>query len=391
MSRFTDGRGGHVDTTPGTTRTGRAGSRPSIKDVAVAAGVSVGTVSNVLNRPGTVSPVTLARVQAAIEELGFVRNESARQLRAGSSRAVGLVVIDAGNPFFADVARGVEDTVQDSGGVVLLGNSAGSPLRERRYLDLFEEQRVRGVLIAPCGDASIDLGGLQRLGIPVVFLDRYPDGAPFSSVTVDDVTGGRLAAEHLLEHGHRRLAFVAGPSSLRQVTERRAGVEAAVERAGDDVSLLVVSTPELTTDAGREAAEELVAMPTQSRPTAVVAGNDLVAIGMLQGLLRHGLRVPEDVAVVGYDDIEFAASAAVPLSSVRQPRAELGRTGARLLFEQVEAAAAGAPVPPRQVQFRPELVVRRSSDHDVGPAPQGAASSAGAGSDGRTTSRRRRP
>jgi LacI family transcriptional regulator len=381
-----------VETSSGVTRPRRADGRPSVKDVAVAAGVSVGTVSNVLNRPQAVSPATLTRVRAAIEALGFVRNESARQLRAGSSRAVGLVVIDAGNPFFADVARGVEDAVQDSGGVVLLGNSAGSPLRERRYLDLFEEQRVRGVLIAPCGEASIDFSGLQRLGIPVVFLDRYPDGAPFSSVTVDDLTGGRLAGEHLLSHGHRRLAFVGGPSSLRQVTDRRAGVERAVTDAHDgEVSLLVVSTPELTTDAGREAAEELVALPTQNRPTGVVAGNDLVAIGMLQGLLRHGLRVPEDVAVVGYDDIEFAASAAVPLSSVRQPREELGRTGARLLQEQIAAAATGELVPARQVQFRPELVVRRSSDHDVRPATRRAERPQRGGSTGTATEGRGRP
>jgi LacI family transcriptional regulator len=378
-----------VPPTPAAPRTAGRRGRASVKDVAVAAGVSVGTVSNVLNRPASVSPATLARVQAAIEDLGFVRNESARQLRAGSSRAVGLVVIDAANPFFADVARGVEDAVQDSGGVVLLGNSAGSPLRERRYLDLFEEQRVRGVLIAPCGDASLDFGGLQRLGIPVVFLDRYPDGAPFSSVTVDDVTGGHLAGEHLLAQGHRRLAFVGGPSSLRQVTDRRAGVQRAVAEApdGEDVSLLVVSTPELTTDAGREAAEELVAMPAGTRPTGVVTGNDLVAIGMLQGLLRHGLRVPEDVAVVGYDDIDFAASAAVPLSSVRQPREELGRTGARLLDEQITAAAAGEPVTARQVQFRPELVVRRSSDHDLRPAAARGRGPRRAGSTGRGTAR----
>jgi LacI family transcriptional regulator len=357
---------------------GRSGGRPSIKDVALSAGVSVGTVSNALNRPAAVAPATLRRVQAAIDDLGFVRNESARQLRAGSSRAVGLVVIDAANPFFADVARGVEDAVQDSGGVVLLGNSAGSPLRERRYLDLFEEQRVQGVLIAPCGDDSLDLSGLQRLGIPVVFLDRYPDGEALSAVTVDDVTGGRLAAEHLTERGHRRLAFVGGPSSLRQVRDRRAGVEQV-----GDTDLLVISTRELTTDAGREAAEEIAAMAPGLRPTGVVCANDLVAIGMLQGLLRHGLQVPEDVAIVGYDDIEFAASAAVPLSSVRQPREELGRTGARLLLEQVEAARTSSAAAPRQVQFRPELVVRRSSDRRLpGRTGQDRAAQDGSGRDG---------
>lgn len=344
----------------------RNGHRAGIKDVARLAGVSVGTVSNVLNRPQLVSETTQERVQAAIEELGFVRNESARQLRSGSSRAVGLVVIDASNPFFADVARGVEDAVQDDGGVVLLGNSAGSPVRERRYLELFEENRVRGVLIAPSGEESPDLRGLVRLGIPVVFLDRYPDGAPFSSVTVDDVTGGELAAQHLLDAGHLRLGYVGGPSTLRQVRERCSGVEATLAAAGSATTagrpdLLVVSTPGLTTDAGRAAAEELAALDPRMRPTGVIAANDLVAIGLLQGLLHHGLRVPQDVALVGYDDIEFAASSAVPLSSVRQPREELGRTGASLLYEQIRAQEDGTTTPTRQVQFRPELVVRRSS------------------------------
>jgi len=337
-------------------------ARASIKDVAAAAAVSVGTVSNVLNRPHLVSEQTRHRVNEVIEQLGFVRNESARQLRAGSSRAVGLVVIDAANPFFTDVARGVEDTVQAAGGVVLLGNSAGDAQRERRYVELFEEQRVRGVLIAPTGVTPPDLSGLVRLGIPVVFLDRHPDGAPFSTVDVDDVAGGRMAVEHLLDRGHRRVAFVGGPSTLAQVRDRRLGAELAVTGSGGDAAtLLAISTPALTFRSGREAAEQLVASPEGVRPTAVFAANDLVALGLLQGFLTHGLRVPDDVAIVGYDDIDFAAAAAVPLSSVRQPREVLGRTGAELLYEEVARRAAGEQPEPRHVRFQPELVVRRSS------------------------------
>ena len=203
----------------------------SIKEVATAAGVSVGTVSNVLNKPHLVAETTRDRVQAAIAELGFVRNESARHLRSGASRAVGLVVIDAANPFFSDVARGVEDTVQAAGGVVLLGNSAGDSDREHRYLELFEQQRVRGVLIAPTGDTVPPLDSLARRGIPVVFLDRYPEGADCSSVSVDDVAGGCLAVRHLLERGHRALAFVGGPSTLRQVRDRRQGAEETIATA----------------------------------------------------------------------------------------------------------------------------------------------------------------
>jgi LacI family transcriptional regulator len=331
-----------------------------ITDVASAAGVSVGTVSNVLNKPHLVSARTHKRVTEVIEELGFVRNESARQLRAGSSRAIGLVVIDAANPFFADVARGVEDAVEKAGGVVLLGNSAGEEARERRYLELFEEQRVKGVLIAPLSETDPQLGALTRLGIPVVFLDRHGDDSAHSSVSVDDVTGGRIAAAHLLERGHRRIAFVGGPSSLRQVRERRQGAELVLE-ATEGTSLLAISTRGLTVAAGREAADDLVMMSSDMRPTAVFAANDLIAIGLLQGLSAQHLRVPEDIAIVGYDDIEFAAAAAVPLSSVRQPRAELGRRGAELLFEELDALESGRAVEHQHVRFQPELVVRLSS------------------------------
>ena len=148
-------------------------SRSSIKDVAREAGVSVGTVSNVLNRPATVAEATRSRVLDAIDRLGFVRNEAARHLRSGSSRAIGLVVIDAANPFFTELARGAEDFVDTRGDMVLLGNSAGNPGREARYLDLFEQQRVRGVLLTPTHAALPDLTGLARLDIPVVVLDRH--------------------------------------------------------------------------------------------------------------------------------------------------------------------------------------------------------------------------
>ncbi|MDQ1585066.1 MAG: LacI family transcriptional regulator [Actinomycetota bacterium] len=344
---------------------------PSIKEVAAAAGVSVGTVSNVLNKPDLVAEATRIRVNAVIAELGFVRNESARQLRAGSSRTIGLVVIDAANPFFADVARGVEDGVQEAGGVVLLGNSDGDADRERRYLELFEEQRVRGVLIAPTGDQMPPVDSLTRRGIPVVFVDRYPEDDSYSSVSVDDVAGGRMATAHLVEGGHRCIGFVGGPSSLRQVRDRKQGAEEVVAGV-KDASLLVISTVALTTHAGRMAADEIATLSDDQRPTGVFAANDLIAIGLLGGLAAHGLRVPEDVAIVGYDDIEFAEAAAVPLSSVRQPRTELGRRAAELLFAQIRAGDEKRTVAPEQVRFDCELVVRRSSEPTSGR--KGAAS-----------------
>ncbi|MEV6376296.1 LacI family DNA-binding transcriptional regulator [Micromonospora musae] len=332
----------------------------SIKEVARHAGVSLGTVSNVLNRPDMVSPTTRQRVLDAIAELGYVRNDSARQLRAGQSRTIAIVVLDVANPFFTDMVRGAEQVVEETGAMLIVCNSGEDSARERRHLELLEEQRVRGVLITPVGDGpQPHLEKLIDRGIPVVLVDRGTGRASRCSVAVDDVLGGRLAMDHLLDQGHRRVAYVGGPLSIAQVAERHAGAAAALEDRGADAELRVAATTSLTVAAGRRAAEDLLALPARQRPTAVFCANDLLALGVLQELTARGLRVPADIAIVGYDDIEFAAAAAVPLSSVRQPREQLGRTAAELLLEEAEHGVAHQH---RHVVFQPELVVRRSSD-----------------------------
>jgi LacI family transcriptional regulator len=325
--------------------------------VALRAGVSVGTVSNVLNRPEVVSPPTRERVLAAITDLGFVRNESARHLRAGRSRTVGLVVLDIANPFFTDVARGVEDVANAAGLAVFLCNSDDRPEKESAYLDVLAEQRVQGVLITPTAELAPHLDALRARGVPVVLVDRRAPGGEQCAVAVDDVLGGRLAAEHLLERGHRRIAFVGGASGLPQVEERHAGVAAAVAAAlGSEDALTVLSPEELTVEGGREAAARILGIPAARRPTAAVCANDLMALGVLQGMVRHGVRVPDEFAIVGYDDIDYAAAAAVPLTSVRKPRQELGRRAAQLLLD--EAAEGHTHVQP---VYEPVLVVRESS------------------------------
>ena len=306
----------------------------SIREVAALAGVSVGTVSNVLNRPGVVAESTRNRVQAAIKSLGFIRNESARQLRAGRSRIIGLVVLDVANPFFTDVARGVEDEASESGLAVILCNSDDQQAKESGYLELLEEHRVQGILITPVSGADERLTRLQRRGTPVVLVDsRSPSGGQ-CSVSVDDVLGGDLAVSHLLETGHKRIAFVGGPMSIRQVADRRDGALRALERAnGTGEGLHVMETPALNA-AGQQAGAALAELPAGTRPTAVFCANDLLALGVLQEMTARRIRVPESIALVGYDDIDFAAAAAVPLSSVRQPRHQLGRSAAQLLLDE---------------------------------------------------------
>ncbi|MDR6867425.1 LacI family transcriptional regulator [Microbacterium resistens] len=327
----------------------------SVRDVAEAAGVSVGTVSNVLNRPEKVSPETVALVQATIARLGFVRNDAARQLRAGRSRTIGLVVLDIGNPFFADVARGAEECAEGHGLSVLIANSDDGREREARHLDLFEEQRVAGVLVTPVGESSPRLERMQERGTPVVLVDRESRDGRFASVSVDDVEGGRIAMRHLLSLGRRRVAFVGGPLSLRQVSDRLRGAQEEVAQAGG--GLETIPTGALTVEEGRRAAQQILERPVRDRPDAIFAANDMLALGILQRLvMAHGIRVPEDIALIGYDDIDFAAAAVVPLSSVRQPAALIGSSAVDLLVHD----QGGLPEREHR-RFRPQLVVRAST------------------------------
>lgn len=330
----------------------------SIRDVAQRAGVSVGTVSNVLNRPDDVSSDSVARVSKAIEDLGYVRNDAARKLRAGVSTTVGFVVLDGQNPFYNDVVRGAEDEASSHSIAILYGNTDEDPSREKVYLDLFREQQVRGILLAPFGDVLPQLRRLRTAGIASVLVDRFSADGEFSSVSVDSVAGGRLAVEHLIETGRRRIAFIGGPLQLRQMNDRLAGARSAAENTTARVELEVVPTTSMTVEEGAAAGARILARPRREWPDAVFAGNDLLALGLLQSLTSGGrMLVPDEIALIGFDDTIFASAAAVPLSSIRQPSRMIGRTALRIVLE--EAADPGSI--PRQTVFPPELVIRRST------------------------------
>ena len=330
--------------------------RLTIRDVAKYADVSVGTVSNALNRPELLAAETHTRVMDAIEELGFVRNAAARQLRDGSSSAIGLVVLHV-DPFFNEVTRGVEAAARASDHLVVLCDSAGDVGRESRQLRLLEEQRVAGVLMTPARRSSSRLAReIRKRGTPIVLLDRRSARRDQCSVSVDDVQGGELAADHLVDLGHRRIALINGPSDMPQNADRRKGFVAGLALAGLGVAAgyeIEVDAP--TIDAGETAARRLLAL--RRPPSAIFCTSDLMALGTERAILAEGLDIPGDVAVIGYDDVPFAAMALVPLTSIKQPAYNLGYRAAELLLNE----STNTDHKHEQVVFTPELIVRSST------------------------------
>lgn len=326
----------------------------SLRDVAKAAKVSIGTVSNVLNRPEVVSPSTLSRVQSTIKDLGFVPNGVARQLRSGYSRTLGLVVPDVGNPFFTEVARGVEDAARKRDYAVFLCNSDESLEKEDRYINVLIEQHVRGVLITPADIKADRIDALRARGICVTLLDRELKGENQCSVSVDDVHGGQIAVEYLASLGHKRIAWVRGPEKIPQVADRGEGVAKAAKLVNVEIDHIEV--PLMNTANGEEAVNYLLAL--KSLPTAVFCANDLLALGVMRGLLNNGIQIPDQVAVLGYDDIQFAPSAVVPLSSISQPAYQIGVTAADLILSECESDGDHVH---QQIKFQPRLIERASS------------------------------
>jgi LacI family transcriptional regulator len=333
----------------------------NMRDVARRAGVSHGTVSNVLNDLPTVRPEIRQRVLDAINETGYVRNENARQLKVGRSRILGLIVLDTGNPFYNDLARGAEDESESSGLAVMVCNSDNDPARETAYLSIFEEQRAQGIIFASgemTPELSQRLTDIRARGTSIVVIGGEEKIAADScTVTGDDIEGARLAADHLMGLGHNEIAFINGPRSLEVCRLRYAGFTGAVNGFTEiPVDLTYFERPALTIAEGRAAAAELL---TSIRPpSAVFCANDLLALGVLQYAVENNIAVPDQLAIVGYDDISFAAGAAIPLTSVRQSGTQLGHVAAELLLDEIDTSSAHEH---RQVVFAPALIARTST------------------------------
>lgn len=328
----------------------------TIQDVAQRAGVSVATVSHVLNGTRRVAPETAARVRRAMEELGYQPNAIAQSLRKRTTYAVGILVSDITNPFFATLVRGVEDAALAAGYSVIVCNSDEDPQKEDLYIRALWRRRIDGMLIAPTRDGtSPALKELANQGVPLVFVDRKAKGIDAPAVLSDNVGGAYHVTRHLLERGHRRIGIVLGIPGATTTEERFLGYRRALEEAGISVGEELAAWGRYRVEGGRQAARRLLALPEP--PTAIFSTNNLMTLGVLQELKEQGLHIPTDMAVVGFDDLEWAELVQPPLTVAAQDPYEIGRRGFELLLAWLREGKAQA----HEVRTPVELRLRRST------------------------------
>lgn len=333
----------------------------TIKQVALAAGVSYTTVSHVLNDTRPVSPDARARVLAAASALHYVPSALARSLRSRTTGTIGLIIPNNTNPYFSEVARGIEDSCYAAGYSVILCNSDDDPAKQRDYLDVLLAKRCDGLIMAAL--AQTDGALLRQRQVPAVFLDRAPEGLDNDVVGIDNLAGGELAGRHLLDLGRERIACIGGPVGLEVSDQRIAGVRAALANAGRTLAQL--DTGDFTSASGYAAALRLLGRPAAGRPDALFCCNDMMAIGALRAAAELGIPVPDALAVVGFDDIDLAQFVHPPLTSVSQGTRALGNLTADCLLARI--AAPGRPLQQRRVA--PTLSVRGSSAARSHPHP----------------------
>jgi len=331
----------------------------TINDVARMAGVSKGTVSKFMNGGRHVSVANKAKIAAAVEKLGFEPNRIAQGLSLKRSHAIGLIVANIGNPFYAELIRGAEDLASGLGYTLLLASTDGEPKRESAIVKAMRQRQVDGVIFASVRLADREVTALAREGMNVVLASRHLPDADVDMVLVDSVLGAKMAVEHLIEHGHKRIAYVGGPLSIAQFQDRARGWREALEAAGlaaPDVYAIHLDT--LGIDAGAGAALILLDLPEP--PTAIFAATDNLAFGVLKTCNQRNCHVPEQLALIGFDNVSFGEIALSPLTSIDGSGHELGRRAMRMLVDRIERQPDSVKQRPARMIVQPRLCIRKS-------------------------------
>ena len=328
----------------------------TLKDVAKRANVSFSTVSRAINEPGMVKPATRARIEDAIRQLDYTPHRAARRLRgrAAHAKIFGLLIPDIENPFYSGIVRGVEERAFAEGYAVILSNTNEDPDREEFYLNVLRQEAAAGAILPPFSDGGKRTLDPDALGFPVVCFDRRPIQEELDAVVVDNEHGAFMAVSHLAELGHRRIGGIVASVNLSTSREREAGYRRALAEHGLPEDDALIRSGEPRAEAGHELALEL--LQSDAPPTALFVGNNVMTMGALTALRERGLEIPTDVSIVTFDDPPWASLVTPPLTSVRQPTYEIGRTAADLLLRRVES-----PDLDGEVRVLPtELVVRAS-------------------------------
>lgn len=331
----------------------------TIKDVARTAGVSVGTVSNVLSGVAPVSAELKDRVLGVIRKLDYHPNYVARSLKANQTKTLGMVISDITNPFFPQVVRGAEDAAFEHGYLLITFNTDDQVERERYVLSVLRSRRVDGVLlvVAPSGGDVAHIRNTIDAGVPIVCLDRIPHGIAVDSVSVDNVKGAQVCVRHLINRGHRRIAIIAGSLTLQSAKDRLKGYEAALREAGLKPQPDLIVEGDFRETSGYRLAKELLLR--HNRPTAVFASNGMMALGVVRALEEIGLSSPSDVAVASFDDMPMASVFRPHLTAIAQPAYQIGYQGAELLIRRVQRKTASYKCV--TLRLEPELKIREST------------------------------
>ena len=326
-----------------------------MRDVAKQADVSITTVSHVINQTRVVSDETRERVLTAMNELGYKPNVLARSLRRKETHTIGVIVPDSADPFFAEVVRGIEDTSFQQGYTITLCNSDSDLDKELHYTNALTEKQVDGILFLAAGGKSTEhINTLQKRRMPLVVVDRYALNMMLDSVRVDNDWGGWRATQHLVELGHTRIGCIAGPSDLTLSAERVTGYRRALQEGGIPVDESLIIKSNFQFEGGYQAAHRFFAM--DKPPTAIFACADQLAIGVLRAAFELGRHVPDELSVVGFDDIRLASFINPPLTTIAQPKYEMGGIATTMLLERI----ANPDMPPRQQILDTNLLIRGS-------------------------------
>jgi LacI family transcriptional regulator/LacI family repressor for deo operon, udp, cdd, tsx, nupC, and nupG len=329
----------------------------TLKDVARHAGVSTATVSRVLNESGKVDAETRKQVLSSLRALHYKPSRVARRLRVvkGKTHMLGLIIPDIQNPFFSEIARGVEDMGYANDYAVLLSNSDEDPKKERFYLDVMRAEYVDGIILVPLNETDEEVATLVREGVPVVCVDRSVSNVQVDTVEVSNHQGAYDAVALLISNGHRRIGFISGRTDISTGRERLNGYQEALKANGLPVDDQLIRFGDYKQESGRLLAEQLLDL--NERPSAFFVANNLMTLGALTAIHHRQMRVPEDIAVIGFDDLPWAESINPPLTVVRQPAYEVGRKAADLLLQRL----ANPHREPERIRLNPFLIIRRSS------------------------------